>query len=152
MTTTGRLTRREKQLVELLADGKPVPQIADALGIARRAAAGSYTVAESMLGVSGEAALVDEAYRAKEVSRPEPGPSDSIMVVLPDEQRRVLTLVAKGLTAPQMAEVLGWTVALVRRCARDLLVTLGATNGPNMIKRAWQLGLLTAEESQAKAS
>ncbi|MFI9040883.1 LuxR C-terminal-related transcriptional regulator [Streptomyces sp. NPDC053726] len=141
--STACLTPRQHDVVRLLADGLLPAQIADTLNLRTTTVREYKDVAAHRLGVHGTPALVQAAYESGALGQPEPAPdADDGPICLPDTQREVLALLAKGMTVGEMADHLHWPEHVVRKDARSLIAALGAKNPAHAITRAWQLGFL----------
>ncbi|MGW0844191.1 hypothetical protein ACWD26_29450 [Streptomyces sp. NPDC002787] len=148
MTTTlakMRLAPREKQVVEGLADGSTLAEVALKLTIRDGTAAGYLKLAKRKLhGVSENSAALAVAYATGAIDEPESRDPEGLN--LPEEQRDLLPLIAQGMSAFQMASELKRPVEVVRRDARELMANLQARNPAHTITRAWQYRLLTADQ------
>ncbi|MFE5847565.1 hypothetical protein ACFQ7N_38700 [Streptomyces niveus] len=166
MTTTivrVTLAPRERQVVEGLADGSTLDAVAQNLKIRKGTAAGYLKFAKRKLyGVSENAAALAVAYAAQAITRPELLEAEALD--LPREQRALVPLIARGMTAAQMATELKKSsrrrpvgpvstgmpsVDIVRRNSRALMVSLEARNPAHVITRAWQYQILTADQVTA---
>lgn len=97
-------------------------------------------------GVSESPAAVAIAYATEAITRPEPRDPETLF--LPREQRDLVPLIARGLTPGQMVNELSPKpdVAVVRRDCRELRVNLRALSRVNLVSRAWEYKVLTAEQ------
>ncbi|OIJ97763.1 hypothetical protein BIV25_13225 [Streptomyces sp. MUSC 14] len=146
MTTTVarvRLSPRERQVVEGLAKGLPLTEVAQALDIRDGTASAYLLNAKRRLhGVSENAAAVAVGYVTKAITLPTLLDPDTL--TLPEEQRDLVPLIAMGMTVAQMAEELKRPQGLVSRDGRALTRGLGARNRAHIVTLAWQYRILTA--------
>ncbi|MFF4543644.1 hypothetical protein ACFY1J_05265 [Streptomyces sp. NPDC001406] len=146
-TTVARITLapREQQVLEGLADGSTLAVVALDLKIREGTAAGYLKLAKRKLyGMSENAAALAVAYTTEAITRPQL--LDPEALFLPDDQRDLVPLLARGMAAAQMATELKRPVDIIRRDGRDLLTNLRARNRAHAIKRSWELQVLTAEQ------
>ncbi|MEU4845867.1 hypothetical protein [Streptomyces gilvosporeus] len=148
MTTTVAkvvLAPGERQVLEGLADGSMLAALALRLTIREGTAAGYLKLAKRKLyGVSETAAALAVAYATNAVDRPKL--LDPELLYLPREQRDLVPLIAREMTAAQMATALKRQADIVRRDGRELLANLQARNRAHTITRAWQHQILTADQ------
>ncbi|MEV5338337.1 LuxR C-terminal-related transcriptional regulator [Streptomyces sp. NPDC052676] len=139
------LARREQQVLQGLAAGKTLAEVALDLKIREGTANGYLKLARNKLrGVSDTAAAVAVGYITEAIDRPPLLNPEALF--LPREQRDLIPLIARGMTASQMATELNRPVAEVRADGRDLLLALQARNRAHLITRAWQFRILTADQ------
>ncbi|MFJ3212787.1 LuxR C-terminal-related transcriptional regulator [Streptomyces flaveolus] len=139
------LPRRERQTLQGLAAGKTLAEVALDLKIREGTAVGYLKLAKHKLhGVSDVAAAVAVGYVTEAIERPPLLDPEALFV--PREQRDLVSFIARGITALQMAAELGRPVTDVRADGRDLLMALGARNRPHLITRAWQFRILTTDQ------
>ncbi|AIA06715.1 LuxR C-terminal-related transcriptional regulator [Streptomyces noursei] len=146
-TTVARVTLapRERQVLEGLADGNMLAAVALRLSIREGTASGYLKGAKRKLyGVSENAAALAVGYTTEAISRP--SLLDPETLFLPENQRDIVPLLARGMTAAHMAAELKRPVDIIRRGIRDLLTNLRAKNRVHAVKRLWELQLLTAEQ------
>ncbi|MFI6697132.1 LuxR C-terminal-related transcriptional regulator [Streptomyces sp. NPDC050433] len=138
------LAPRERQVVEGLADGSTLADVARNLKIQEGTATGYLQLAKRKLhGVSDNAAALAVAYATQAITRPEL--LDTRAIDLPREQRDLVPLIARGMTATQMVPELKQSVDIIRRHGRELQKSLRATNRAHVVTRAWQYQVLTAD-------
>ncbi|MFB6533080.1 LuxR C-terminal-related transcriptional regulator [Streptomyces noursei] len=150
MTTVVRylLAPRERQVIEGLAEGDTVAAVARSLGLAESTAAGYLKLAKKKLrGTRDISAAVAVGYALRAIGQPVP--LDPGAVCLLPEERELVPLIARGLGPAEMASEVRRPLNIVRRDGRRLLVGLGAKNRPHVVKRAWQVGILTEEQVTA---
>ncbi|GHF33437.1 hypothetical protein GCM10010218_13170 [Streptomyces mashuensis] len=139
------LARRERQILQGLATGNALSQVALGLKIREGTAAGYLKLAKSKLhGVSETASAVAVGYALEAIDRPPL--RDPKTLFLPREQQDLVPLIARGMAPAQMATELDRPVAVVRADGRNLLTSLQARNRSHLITRAWQFQRLTADE------
>ncbi|GAA3082869.1 LuxR C-terminal-related transcriptional regulator [Streptomyces rectiviolaceus] len=150
--TTKHVTRiilapRERQVLEGLAAGASLPVVANDLKIREGTAAGYLKNAKRKLhGVNETPAAVAVAYATEAIVRPELRDPETLF--LPREQRVLVPLIARGLTAAQMVTELTPKpkVDIIRRDCRELRVNLQALNRAHLVTRAWEFQILNAEQ------
>ncbi|MFJ8953516.1 hypothetical protein ACIRO1_25715 [Streptomyces sp. NPDC102381] len=149
-TTVARivLAPREGQVLEGLADGSTLATVSLDLKIREGTAMGYLKLAKRKLhGVSETAAALAVGYATDAISPPNLLPPEALF--LPREQRDIVSLIARGMAATQMATDLKRPVSDVRRDGRELLANLRAQNRAHVVTRAWQFQILTADEVNA---
>ncbi|MFC5804519.1 hypothetical protein [Streptomyces formicae] len=139
------LAPREQQVLEGLSGGSTLAVVALDLKIREGTAAGYLKLAKRKLyGVSENAAALAVGYTTEAIARPPL--LDPETLFLPDGQRDIVPLLARGMAAAQMATELKRPVDIIRRDGRDLLTNLRARNRAHAVKRSWEFQLLTAEQ------
>lgn len=139
------LSARERAVLTGLADGLSMAEVALGLRISQTTANGYLRSARHQLYQASEIPqLIAIAYTVEAIPRPQE--RDLPGVALPGSQRRLVPLVAEGLSAAQMGARLLVPVDEVRREARALLETVDARTRPHFVTRAWAYRLLTAEQ------
>ncbi|CAL9360068.1 hypothetical protein SUDANB105_00645 [Streptomyces sp. enrichment culture] len=139
------LARRERQVLQGMASGKSLAEVAVNLKIRESTAAGYLKLAKHKLrGVSETAAAVAVGYATEAIERPPL--LDAEALFMPREQRDLVPLIARGMAASEMATELSRPVTDVRADGRELLLAIGARNRSHLITRAWQFQLLTASQ------
>jgi DNA-binding NarL/FixJ family response regulator len=140
LTTTPLLTEKERAAVQQLAAGRRVPEIARKLGISEEAVRSRIDAARAKLHAREAPALVHAAYQHQVLDVPS---ATRATPTLPESERELLPLLAKGLDLTQMAAVLRRPLPAVRRTLRSLRMQLGAQNPAHAVSRAWHLRLFT---------
>ncbi|WP_405749349.1 LuxR C-terminal-related transcriptional regulator [Streptomyces sp. NBC_01411] len=136
---------REKQVVQGVADGQTVPEIALSLSIGAHTVAGYLKLAKLKIpGANSNPSIVAVSYATDSI--PAPKLLDLTDLCLPGKQLDLVPLTAQGMRPKQMAGFLNRDIDVVRRDARDLMTNLQAKNPAHAVKRAWQYQLLTAEQ------
>ncbi|MFC7928759.1 LuxR C-terminal-related transcriptional regulator [Streptomyces cinereoruber] len=138
------LAPRERQVLEGLADGRTLPEVANSLRLRDGTATGYLKLAKRRLGASENPAALAHAYANGSITRPEQRDPEDLF--LPVEQRELIPLIAQGLRATQIAARTKRPVAVVRRDARELMAALGAKNPAHVVTQAWAYQLLTEEQ------
>ncbi|MFI9078770.1 LuxR C-terminal-related transcriptional regulator [Streptomyces sioyaensis] len=139
------LAPRERQVLEGLADGSMLAAVAQSLKIREGTAAGYLKLAKRKLsGVSETAAALAIAYATASIDRPKL--LDPAALYLPREQRDLVPLIAREMTAMQMATALNREVDVIRQNGRELLANLQARNRAHAITQAWKYQILTADQ------
>ncbi|MFD4986465.1 hypothetical protein [Streptomyces sp. NPDC058374] len=139
------LAPRERQVLEGLSDGSTLATVALTLKIREGTARGYLKLAKRKLyGASENATALANAYATNAIARPDLLDPEGLF--LPREQRDLIPLIGRGLSAGTMALELKRQVDIVRREGRDLMANLGATNRAHAIRRAWQYQALTADQ------
>ncbi|MFD3328587.1 LuxR C-terminal-related transcriptional regulator [Streptomyces sp. NPDC058701] len=134
-----RLTRREGQVVQELAEGGSLRSAAEKLGITLSTAKSYCNDAARKLGCSAvHPVLVAAAYDAQVLEIPD---SEGTEVVLTDGERELLPLLIAGLSTVQMARKTYRHINGVRHDLRGLIVALGGETPAQAVTRAYQLGL-----------
>jgi DNA-binding CsgD family transcriptional regulator len=106
------LAPRERQVLEGLADGSTLAAVALNLKVREGTAADYLKLAKRKLyGVSENAAALAVGYATEAIDRPTLLEPDAL--VLPREQRDLVPLIARGMTAAQMATELKRPVAII---------------------------------------
>ncbi|MFE6803622.1 response regulator [Streptomyces sp. NPDC057681] len=113
----------------LVKDTKP----AELLDAIRTVAAG-----ESLLSPGPTARLIARVLRAPA----EPGPVPPGLAALTDRERQVLTLVARGLTNTEAAEVLGLSPLTAKTHVSRIMGKLGARDRAQLVIVAYESGLI----------
>ncbi|MFD8774900.1 response regulator [Streptomyces sp. NPDC059916] len=113
----------------LVKDTKP----AELLDAIRTVAAG-----ESLLSPGPTARLIARVLRAPV----EPGPVPPGLAALTDRERQVLTLVARGLTNTEAAEVLGLSPLTAKTHVSRIMGKLGARDRAQLVIVAYESGLI----------
>ncbi|MFE2986722.1 response regulator [Streptomyces sp. NPDC059262] len=113
----------------LVKDTKP----AELLDAIRTVAAG-----ESLLSPGPTARLITRVLRAPA----EPGPVPPGLAALTDRERQVLTLVARGLTNTEAAEVLGLSPLTAKTHVSRIMGKLGARDRAQLVIVAYESGLI----------
>lgn len=140
-----RLTRREREVVEGLAGGSTLAEVAAGLQIKVGTASGYLQYAKGkLLGLSEIEAVVAVGYATDSITRPSLLDYDKLTV--PEEQRELVPLIGQGMTPAQMATALNRQFSVIRSDEQGLLANLGARNRAHAITRAWQYQILTADQ------
>lgn len=114
------------------------------MGITENTAGRYLTLAKRKLGVREISTAVAVGYALKAIARPELTNPDTVSLLR--EERELIPLIGRGLSHSEMANELQRPINVVRRDGRGLLARLGAKNHRHVMKRAWQLQLLTEHE------
>ncbi|MFC8006581.1 LuxR C-terminal-related transcriptional regulator [Streptomyces olivaceus] len=139
------LAPRERQVLEELSDGTTLTTVALTLEIREGTARGYLKLAKRKLhGASENATALAIAYATEAITRPDLIDPEGLF--LPREQRELVPLIGRGMSASAMASELKRPVGIVRRDGRDLLANLGASNPAHAIRQAWQYQVLTAHQ------
>lgn len=153
MTLTARqpahLSTRERGVVAGIADGFPMPQVAQKLGISESTAKSYLNAVRDKLGVRETPALIHNAYRAEVLSRPCPNDERPVVTL---EQWTILHCMAAGYTAKQMATELNRPLTDVRKDTRTLLKVLNAETPAHAVTRGWQHRMLGGQPIPGEAN
>ncbi|MER5971665.1 LuxR C-terminal-related transcriptional regulator [Streptomyces sp. NPDC002055] len=150
MTTTRTVAKvslapREQQVLAGLANGSALGVVARSLEISEGTASGYLKTAKRKLHCVRETpTAVAVGYTTNAITRPPL--LDPEALFLPREQRHLVPLIARGAGAEQMAAELDRPVAEVRADGRALLTSLRARTRSHLVTRAWQFGILTADQ------
>jgi DNA-binding NarL/FixJ family response regulator len=115
----------------LVKDTKPT-ELLDGI---RTVAAG-----DALLSPGPTAALISRFLRLPD--RPEPHSTPDDLTVLSDREREVLALVAKGLTNPEIADVLVRSPLTVKTHVSRIMTKLGARDRVQLVIAAYESGLV----------
>lgn len=132
-------TRRERQVVQGLADGLTDHEIASRLRLSLATVRRYMTTAKRKVGVTERVALVDRSYGLGLIRSPACEPDT---VYLTPQHRELLSLVVKGLSKTQIAVDMRRPPSHVRRATLQLMKALGARTRTHVVTRARQYGLL----------
>ncbi|MFC9856181.1 MULTISPECIES: LuxR C-terminal-related transcriptional regulator [unclassified Streptomyces] len=137
------LAPREREVLEGLAAGDTLAEVAGGLDIRKTTAAGYLLLAKKKLyGARDTAAAVAVGFAVEAITQPPL--LDPVKRHLLREQRALVAFIARGLGPAQMAREQNRPVTDVRADGRELLKSLQARNRPHLITRAWQFQILTA--------
>jgi len=142
------LSGRPLQVLRLLAEGGTPHTIAVELGIEKHTVHCYLEDVRRKTGVGKGGAADPAAVEAAYASGILPSP-DRIAdgVDVPEQQRVLIPLLARGLAAEEIASVLKRRVSDVNWALRALQRTLGASSPAHVITRARQYGLVTSAET-----
>ncbi|CCK32130.1 hypothetical protein BN159_7751 [Streptomyces davaonensis JCM 4913] len=138
-TITPSLSPQEREALLGIARGKTTAETAADMGVSERTVNTHILRIGGKLGTLECAAMVELAYQQHHLDVPDP--VDHV-VSLPAEQRSILNGLAGGKTIEQIAADEQRPLSDVRRDARRMLRTLGASSAPYAVTRGWQFGLL----------
>nr|BAE95486.1 putative regulatory protein [Streptomyces kanamyceticus] len=146
--TTISFTTREREVVQGLAEGRYVYEIAHLLRLKENTVKHYITVASRTLGVRGRTVVVDRAYELGLIRQPdrEQGTLD-----LMPRHLEVLPLLAQSLTRVQIGLLTGRSKEQVTRDINGLMAELGARTRPHVVTLARMYGLPTAAHAPSAA-
>jgi DNA-binding NarL/FixJ family response regulator len=124
------LTRREREVLRLVAGGLASPQIAARLGVARCTVDSQVRSAMDKLGARSR---VEAAARA--ASAPAASARLGARLPLEPEQRRALELLAGGATLAEAGAALGWSPRTIGRRLAAARVALGVATTAEAVAR-----------------
>ncbi|WP_164551857.1 LuxR C-terminal-related transcriptional regulator [Streptomyces sp. WAC 01529] len=134
-------TRRGRQVVQGLAEGLTDREIAGRIRLTRATVRHHITVASKLVGVRGQAALVNRSY---ELGLIRPPAREPVPVYVPPQQKELILLLAQSLTEAQIAAKTRRPPSKIRRNTRHLMTSLQANTRAHLVTRAHQYGLLKA--------
>ncbi|MEV7090122.1 LuxR C-terminal-related transcriptional regulator [Streptomyces sp. NPDC093085] len=138
------LTPRERQVLQGLSDGNPLAAVALGLNIRENTAAGYLKLAKSKLhGAHKTTEAIAIGYATRAIALPPPLCPETLRI--PDQERDLIPLIARGLGSAEMATELDQPVPRVRADGRALLKNLNARNRNHLVTRAWQAQILTPD-------
>ncbi|MGV9883024.1 LuxR C-terminal-related transcriptional regulator [Streptomyces sp. NPDC003006] len=138
-TTTASYTRREKQVVQGLAEGLTDHEIAHRLNREVRTVRHHITWAAKKVGAKGQVRLVDCSYSQGLLTPPA---SEIHTIYVPDQLRELIPLVARGMKGTRIAIETNRAPVHSNRDIRQLMQILRARTRPHLVTRALQYGLL----------
>ncbi|MFC8661890.1 response regulator transcription factor [Streptomyces sp. NPDC057199] len=133
------LSSQEREALLGISQGRTTAEAACDMGVSDSTVKTYILRIGGKLGTSERAGMVDLAYRHGHLDVP--GPVD-YGVELPEEQRTILAGLAGGETVEEIAAGAKRPLDDVRKDARRLLRTLGASSAAHAITRGWQFRFL----------
>ncbi len=132
-------TRREKQVVQCLAEGLTDHEIARRLDLKTGTVRHHITTASRKTGAKGQTQLVACSYTLGLLLLPAP---ESHTVYVPPQLRELIPLIVQGMSKMQIAVQTNTAPSHIRRGTQRLMQLLHARTRPRLVTRARQHGLL----------
>ncbi|MHC3474891.1 response regulator transcription factor [Streptomyces sp. 7R007] len=138
-TLTQSLSPHERQALLGISRGRTTAETAVDLGVSECTVKTYLHRIGGELGTQERAAMVDLAYRHHHLDVPAPV---THAFLLPAGQQAILEGLAGGKNIEQIADDTKRPLSDLRKDARRMLRTLGASTAAYAVTRGWQLGLL----------
>lgn len=143
-------TSRERQVAAMVADGATSEEIAVLFEVKADTVRGHISRLQRRWGVRTSAGMVDAGFVRGVLALPRP--LVRLAVVPSARELEVLGLLASGLSADEVGELLGLAPTTVHGHCQRLFLKLGARSKAHAVAQAWRSGLLPAVTGSGAAS